>query len=79
MCPSGTTVIGGGATVLTHLSGDVDDSYPDGTTGLDAAISTTSTTCGSRWHSTAICAPAAATTGSADQTEARPPVDPVKT
>ena len=57
------TVIGGGATVSDETYGGVVDSSPSGTTGWTAHIyngngSTLSATV------TAICAPAAATTGS---------------
>jgi hypothetical protein len=63
-CPSGTNVIGGGANVSTQ-DGFVNDSYPTGTSGWAAdfynspyAANTITGTV------TAICAPAAATTGS---------------
>jgi hypothetical protein len=62
-CPSGTTVIGGGASVADESDTVVNDSYPSGKTGWTAdmysADSATST-----GTVTAICAPAAATTGS---------------
>jgi hypothetical protein len=61
-CPSGTTVIGGGASVADENNAYVNDSYPSGKTGWsadlyaspDGPISATVT---------AICAPAAATAG----------------
>lgn len=58
-CPVGTTVIGGGASIVDTTDGLVDDSYPNGKTAWTADFSdfvnpTTGTV-------TAICAPAAAT------------------
>jgi hypothetical protein len=59
-CPAGTTVIGGGGQIADETSGFVNDTYPNGTTGWsvdfvnDGASAVNGTT-------TAICAPAAAT------------------
>jgi hypothetical protein len=58
-CPSGTTVVGGGASIADTANGIVDDSYPSAKTGwvadfTDFTQATTGTV-------TAICAPAAAT------------------
>jgi hypothetical protein len=58
-CPSGTNVVGGGASIADTLGGIVDDSYPSAKAGwvadfTDVSQATTGTV-------TAICAPAAAT------------------
>lgn len=58
-CPSGTTVIGGGASIADTEGGFVDDSYPQGTTAWAANLADgTRPTTG---VVTAICAPAAST------------------
>jgi hypothetical protein len=58
-CPSGTTVIGGGASVADESEAAVNDSFPSGKVGWTAdfysGVPVTGTV-------TAICAPAAATT-----------------
>jgi hypothetical protein len=62
-CPSATTVIGGGGSVSSESEAYMNDSYPSGKTGwtvdfvASQAVDSTGTV-------TAICAPAAATTGS---------------
>jgi len=58
-CPSGTTVIGGGATVSDETYGAVVDSSPSGKTAWTAHIYSGNTTLTATV--TAICAPAAAT------------------
>jgi hypothetical protein len=60
-CPSGTTVIGGGATIADLVNGQMIDSYPNGKTGWTADMYTSSST-GTTGTVIAICAPAAATT-----------------
>jgi hypothetical protein len=64
-CPSGTTVIGGGAQVSDEDYDVTNDSYPNGKTGWTADFYDASES-GSPGTGTvtAICAPAAATTGS---------------
>ena len=62
-CPSGTTVIGGGASVGDEENAIVNDSYPNGGNSwvadfFDSPTGAVSATV------TAICAPAAATSGS---------------
>ena len=59
-CPSGTTVIGGGANVADEHTEIVNDSYPNGKTGWSADFYNGDT---QAWSATvtAICAPAAAT------------------
>jgi hypothetical protein len=57
-CPTGTTVIGGGASVASQPEAIVNDSYPDGKTGWTADFYATVAVGGSV---TAICAPAATT------------------
>jgi hypothetical protein len=58
-CPSGTNVIGGGASVSNQMSGWVNDSYPNGKAGWSADFVSPVTTFTATV--TAICAPAAAT------------------
>ena len=59
-CPSGTTVIGGGANVANETMEFVNDSYPSGKTGWSADFYNDDS---QAWSATvtAICAPAAAT------------------
>jgi hypothetical protein len=59
-CPTGTVVIGGGASVSSEADEAVNDSYPDGRVGWSATIVNGSTQSLSATV-TAICAPAAAT------------------
>jgi hypothetical protein len=61
-CPSGTTVVGGGAQVADEANAQVTDSYPSGKTGWTADMYTLGSTA-TTGTVTAICAPAAATTG----------------
>ena len=65
-CPSGTTVIGGGGSVADETLGYLNDSYPTGKTGWTADFFNEDVNNQSSLPVTvtAICAPAAATTGS---------------
>jgi hypothetical protein len=63
-CPSGTTVIGGGANLSDETEAYVNDSYPSGKAGWTADFEPNYTDITDPAVVTAICAPAAATTGS---------------
>jgi len=58
-CPSGTNVIGGGASIADTVGGLVDDSYPSGKIAWIADLSDFNTA--TTGTVTAICAPAAST------------------
>jgi hypothetical protein len=58
-CPSGMTVIGGGASVANESEAAVNDSFPSGKAGWTADFYSDEAVSGTV---TAICAPAAATT-----------------
>ncbi len=60
-CPTGTTVVGGGASVADEVHGFVNDSYPNGRTGWAADIFDSSNSGSMSTTVTAICAPAAST------------------
>lgn len=61
-CPTGTTVIGGGASLSNEDYGIVSDSFPNGETGWSADFFNTGSGITVDGTVTAICAPAAATT-----------------
>jgi len=60
-CPTGTFVIGGGASVSNEKAGLVNDSYPQAKTLWAADVFNNSFTTPLTATVTAICAPAAAT------------------